>query len=93
MWNQKLMWVVWPAFLAACLLELVVFALVDPHDLEWAGHPLGLSRQAAYTFSFFVFWAISMVASGLTALLGTPPAEVNLCPLASGERPDGCPQQ
>ena len=34
-----------------------------------------------------------MIASGLTALLGTPPAEVNLCPMAPGERPDGCPQQ
>lgn len=28
--TQKLMWIVWPAFLAACVLELVVFAFVDP---------------------------------------------------------------
>ena len=35
MWNQKLMWVVWPAFLAACILELVVFAMVDPQDMTW----------------------------------------------------------
>jgi hypothetical protein len=87
------MWVVWPAFLAACILELVVFAMVDPQDMTWGGRPLALSRQGAYTVGFFVFWAISMIASGLTALLGTPPAEVNLCPMAPGERPDGCPQQ
>lgn len=93
MLNQKLMWVVWPAFLAACVLELVVFALVDPNDLAWGGHPIGLSRQATYTAGFFVFWAISMVASGLTALLGMPPAEVNLCPFSADERPDGCPQR
>lgn len=93
MWNQKLMWVAWPAFLSACVLELVVFAMVDPHDLHWFGQPLAMSRQGVYTISFFAFWAISMVSSALTALLATPPAEVNTCPLAAGERPDGCPQQ
>ncbi len=37
MWNQKqLMLIVWPAFMSACLLELVVFALVDPLDLHWS---------------------------------------------------------
>ena len=93
MWNPKLMWVIWPAFLAACILELVVFALVDPQDLEWGGNPLAFSRQGVYTVGFFVFWGICMVASGLTALLGTPADEVNACPMPPGERPDGCPQQ
>jgi hypothetical protein len=91
--HQKLMWVAWPAFLSACVLELVVFAVVDPHDLQWFGQPLALSRQGVYTVSFFVFWAISAASNGLTALLGTPPAEVNGCPLEPAERPDGCPQR
>jgi len=90
MWNQKLMWIAWPAFLSACMLELVVFALVDPHDLQWFGQPLALSRQGVYSMSFFVFWAISAVSSGLTALLGMSPADVNLCPLPNSERPNGC---
>jgi hypothetical protein len=93
MWNQKLMWIVWPAFMSACLLELLVFAVVDPQDLQWFGRPLALSRQGAYTVSFFAFWAISSLSHTVSALLGKPPAEVNMCPLASGERPDGCPQQ
>lgn len=93
MWNKNLMSVVWPAFLAACILELVVFAFVDPQDLDWGGRQLAISRQGIYTVAFFVFWAISMVASGLTALLGKSPAEVNICPMAPGERPKGCPQQ
>ena len=93
MWNQKLMWIAWPAFLSACVLELVVFAVVDPQDLHWFGRPLAWSRQSVYTVSFFAFWAISAVSNALTAVLGTPAAEVNACPLASGERPDGCPQQ
>ena len=93
MWNRKLMWIAWPAFLSACMLELVVFAVVDPHDLRWFGQPLALSRQGVYTVSFFVFWAISTVSHALTALLGMPPAEVNACPFTPGERPDGCPQR
>jgi hypothetical protein len=88
--NLKLMRVAWPAFLAACVLELVVFAMVDPNDLHWAGQPVALSRQSIYTVSFFVFWAISIGSNALTALLATTPAEVNLCPLPEAQRPKGC---
>ena len=90
MWTQKMMWIAWPAFLCACLIELVVFALVDPQDMHWSGQPLGLSRQGVYTVGFFVFWAISMGGGVLTTLLGMSPAEVNGCPVPPNERPDGC---
>ena len=93
MWTQKIMWIAWPAFIAACALELLVFAVVDPLSLHWSGQPLGLSRQGVYTVAFFAFWAVSMVSSALTALLGVPASEVNACPMAPGERPDGCPQR
>lgn len=73
MLNEKVMWIVWPAFLAACVLELVVFAAVDPTELRWHGWP----NQAVYTAAFFAFWAVCAGASALTALLGMPPAEVN----------------
>jgi hypothetical protein len=91
MLAQKLMWIVWPAFLAASVLELAVFALVDPADLEWAGHPLTWSRQGIYTGAFFVFWAVSLAACWLTTLLRMTPAEVNECPYGVDQRPDGCP--
>jgi hypothetical protein len=68
---RRLMTVIWPAFVAACLLEALVFALVDPQDLRWTGHQLALSRDAVYTLAFFVFWLASMVSSALTALLST----------------------
>ncbi len=68
MWAKMLMTVVWPAFLAACVLEAAVFALVDPHELSWAGGPLGWSRQAVYTVAFFLFWIVS-VGSSLLALV------------------------
>ena len=90
---QRWMWITWPAFLLACLLEMLVFALVDPQDLHWFGQPVALSRQTVYTLAFFAFWAVSMVASGLTTLLSQSPFEVTRCPLPASDRPDGCPKQ
>lgn len=91
MWTQRLMWIAWPAFLAACLLELVVFAFVDPLDLQWYGQPLAWPRQGIYTASFFVFWVISLAACALTTLLRMSPAEINECPFDPEQRPEGCP--
>jgi hypothetical protein len=77
MLAQRWMWITWPAFLVAGLLEVLVFAFVDPHDLHWFGQDLDLSRQAIYTLAFFAFWALAIMSSALTALLGLSSAEVN----------------
>ena len=77
MLQQRLMWIVWPAFLMAGVLEVLVFAMVDPQDIHWFGAPLEWSRQAIYTAAFFVFWAITAVSGGLTALLAMSSPEVN----------------
>ena len=77
----------------AGVLEMLVFAMVDPQDLHWFGMPLDWSRQATYTIAFFVFWGIAVVSSGLTTLLAMSPFEVNRCPLPDTDRPDGCPKQ
>lgn len=71
--SRALLGLAWPAFLTACMLELAVFALVDPHDLQWDGQPLGWSRPGVYSAAFFVFWAVSAVGCALTALLARPP--------------------
>lgn len=93
MLQHRLMWIVWPAFLIAGVLEILVFAMVDPQDLNWFGQPLEWSRQAIYTVSFFAFWVATMVSSGLTTLLSMSPFEVNRCTLPESNRPDGCPKQ
>ena len=90
---QRLMWIVWPAFLVAGLLEVVVFAVVDPQDLHWFGRSVEMSRQGVYTLAFFVFWGIAMVSSALTALLARSPFEVNHGPLPAQDQPDGGPKQ
>lgn len=90
---QKLMWIAWPAFLVAAVLEMLVFAMVDPQDLQWFGQPIELSRLGVYTVAFFIFWAITMLSSALTTLLAMSPFEINQCPLEPADRPPGCPKQ
>ncbi len=63
------MWIVWPSFLVASVLEMLVFAMIDPHDLHWFGQPVSLSRQAVYTLVFFVLWLATIVSSTLTVIL------------------------
>lgn len=75
--RGKWMAIVWPAFLMACVLEILVFALIDPQDLQWLGLPLELSRKGVYTLFFFTFWAVTSVSSILTAVLSLSAAEIN----------------
>ena len=62
--------IVWPAFLMAGVLEMLVFALVDPGDLRWlGGEAIDVSRQAVYTLAFLAFWAVIAAAGAISALL------------------------
>lgn len=90
MLAQRVMWIAWPAFLMAAVMEMVVFAFVDPSELHWAGESLGWSRQAIYTLAFFVFWGLTMVSGALTTLLSMSPWEVNRCPVPPHQRPADC---
>jgi hypothetical protein len=68
------MGVLWSAFLMAAVLEMLVFALVDPGDLRWfGGETLDLSPRAVYTLAFFVFWAVIAAGAALAVLLCSRP--------------------
>jgi hypothetical protein len=67
--GHRLMCVAWPAFLGACALEALVFAMVDPQELHWLGHPVGWSRQGLYSAAFFVFWGVQMVTGWIALAL------------------------
>lgn len=70
--------VLWPAFLMAGVLEMIVFAFVDPWQLHgFGGQPLDLSPMAIYTIAFFVFWVVIAMAGALTELLGTSADDIN----------------
>lgn len=66
---RRLLVIAWVAFLAACALELLVFAWVDPADLRLTGEPLGWSHQAVHTVAFLVFWATTAAACLVVQLL------------------------
>ena len=81
--EKILMAVAWPAFLASCILEALVFAVIDPLDLTWGQAHLGWSRQAVYTLAFFVFWGVVALAASLALLLSRTGNE----PVGSTEAP------
>ncbi|WP_082532679.1 hypothetical protein [Pelomonas sp. Root1237] len=68
--------VAWSSFLAAGVLEALVFAVVDPADLRWFGTaPVQLSTQAVYTLSFLIFWAVIAFGASLALLLISLPGD------------------
>jgi hypothetical protein len=70
--------ILWPSFLMAGVLEVLVFALVDPQSLHGLdGAPLGWSSESVYAAAFFVFWAIVACAGLLTRLLEGEPEHIN----------------
>ncbi len=73
--------VAWPAFMVAGVLEMAVFAFVDPASLHTlGGHALVLSSTAIYSLAFFGFWLITAAACLLTLLLHRSAAELNQGP-------------
>lgn len=68
--------VAWSSFLAAGVLEALVFAVVDPHELRWfGGAQVDLSAQAIYTLSFLIFWGVVALGASLALLLVNLPAD------------------
>jgi hypothetical protein len=76
--KQRALRIVWPAFLVAAALEMMVFAVMDPHDFRWFGGPLiGWSSLAIYSITFLLFWLAFSASGVLTALLILSSAEIN----------------
>lgn len=75
---RRLTAVVWPAFLMAGVLEMLVFSLVDPGELHWlGGAAVEADRKAVYTVAFFVFWVVVALGSALTQLILVEPNVLN----------------
>lgn len=56
--------ILWPAFIIAGILEMVVFAWVDPSALVLGGWPM--KAQTVYTVAFFVFWGLIAISAELS---------------------------
>jgi len=75
---RRTMQILWPAFVAAGVLEMLVFAVIDPADLRWfGGAPIGWSAQAVYTVTFLMFWAAIATAGAVSALLSVESDALN----------------
>jgi hypothetical protein len=76
--KQRALQILWPSFLAAGVLEMLVFAVVDPGDLRWFGGPsIAWSAQAIYTVTFLIFWAAISTAGAMSALLAAESDTLN----------------
>ena len=70
--------ILWPSFLFAGVLEMMVFAVVDPSDMRWFGGVLiGWTSVAIYSITFLIFWSVISGAGALTALLSLTADEIN----------------
>ena len=69
------MFIFWPSFLMAGVMEIAVFAMVDPQDLHLFNQTIDVSRQGIYTLSFFIFWIICAASSCLSLFLYIEPKE------------------
>ena len=83
---QRVGVVAWPAFVVAGLIEMFVFAFVEPASLHTlTGAALELSATAVYSVAFLVFWALVASACAVALWLAGS-AEPAIAP--SARRPE-----
>lgn len=63
---NQVIWVLWPAFVAAGIAETVFFTLIDPRQLYLLGQPVELSATATYSVGFLLFWLVCIGSSLMT---------------------------
>lgn len=74
---QRVVSVLWPAFMVAAAAEMVFFGLVDPLDLEVYGAPIGEDRMHIYSLGFLFFWVVGSVANVVADVLKKTSAQIN----------------
>lgn len=68
--------ILWPAFLVAGVLEMLVFSAVRPGDMHGFGGLLTeMSPIGVYTLAFFAFWVIVAVGMAIALALAAPSRE------------------
>lgn len=63
---NQIIWILWPAFVAAGLAEAAFFTLIDPRQLYLLGQPVELSAMATYSIGFLLFWLVCIGSSLMT---------------------------
>ena len=60
---KHIIWILWPAFIAAGIAEIVFFTVIDPKQLFLFGQPVMLPAIATYSIGFLMFWLMCCGAS------------------------------
>ena len=74
---KRAIWILWPSFIVAGIAEVVFFTVFDPIELHLVGHLLGVSRLAAYSIGFLLFWLFAALSSAFTCYLQRSRREIN----------------
>jgi hypothetical protein len=77
-WRARALLVLCPAFVAAGVLEMLVFAWVDPDTLNGIHAESGAPwpRIAVYSLAFLAFWLIVSASTAVTLWLGAARADL-----------------
>lgn len=70
---QKIMAVLWSSFLVSSLASILFFSSFDPHSVL----RLDISKMAAYSIGFFLFWLTTGLSSLLTLYFSMPLPQVS----------------
>jgi len=92
MQTRTLIWILWPSFLVASAAEALFFTVFDPTELTLFGEQVNMSRMAAYSIGFFLFWAFAAASSALTCFFQSGSAQVERDSPEAGERPARSPR-
>ena len=69
---QRVIAVVWPSFLTAGAATGAFFTAFDPADLVALTNYPDISRTAAYSIGFFMFWLLTSSTCALTCYFQRP---------------------
>ena len=67
--KHRTLQILWPAFLVAAVMEVLLFSIVDPVEIRWFGRLIGWSPVAICSVAFLVLWLLVASAGALTVLL------------------------
>ena len=71
--TTRALLILWPAFVMAGVLEMLVFVVVDPESLRWfSAEPLQWTPNAIYSVTFLIFWMVISTSAAITHLLEEP---------------------
>jgi hypothetical protein len=84
---KHVIWVLWPAFIAAGIAEVIFFTMIDPAQLYLFGERVEWSATATYSTGFLLFWLVCIGSSLMTYAM-MPPGAKEALRKAAGERED-----